>query len=68
MLLSAKRDKDAEAVYREDLKRWPENAWALRGLEQALNSQGKMAEAEQVNQRAKKAWQRADVQVTGSRE
>lgn len=68
MLLTAKRAKDAEAVYREDLVKWPENAWSLSGLEQALNSQGRQAEAEKVSERAKKAWGRADVEVTGSRQ
>jgi len=37
-LLDAKRPAEAEAVYREDLKRNPNNGWALHGLAQALES------------------------------
>lgn len=68
MLLSAKRPKDAEAVYREDLKRWPENGWSLRGLAEALKAQGKTNESTTTMERAMKAWARADVEVAGSRQ
>jgi tetratricopeptide (TPR) repeat protein len=36
VLLQARRHADAEKTFREDLKRFPENVWAVRGLEQAL--------------------------------
>jgi tetratricopeptide (TPR) repeat protein len=54
----------AEAVYREDLQRIPENGWALLGLSQALAAQGKPAEA--VRARFKQAWTRADVTPVAS--
>jgi len=66
-LLKAGRAAEAEAVYREDLKRFPENGWSLFGLAAALKAQGKNAEAAAVDQRFAKAWAGADVKLTGSR-
>jgi tetratricopeptide (TPR) repeat protein len=58
-LLVAKKPKDAEAVYREDLKHNPGNGWALWGLAQALKAQKKDASA--VDKDFKKAWARSDL-------
>jgi tetratricopeptide (TPR) repeat protein len=66
-LVAAGRPADAEAVYREDLKRFPENGWSLIGLRRSLVAQGKSAEAEDVARRLEKAWRRADVRPTESR-
>jgi tetratricopeptide (TPR) repeat protein len=67
VLLSAGRPREAEKVYRDDLAYWPENGWALFGLRQALEAQGKTAEAARVGERFQKAWSRADVTLTASR-
>jgi tetratricopeptide (TPR) repeat protein len=67
VLLKAKRPAEAEAAYREDLKRFPENGWALHGLAESLRAQGKTAEAQEVQARLTKAWEGADVRLTGSR-
>ena len=67
VLLDAKRAKEAEAVYRADLQRNPENGWALSGLAQSLRAQRKNTEAEQVEARLAKAWARADVKPASSR-
>ena len=66
-LLKAGKNAEAEAVYREDLKRFPENGWSLFGLAAALKAQGKAAEAAAVEQRFAKAWAGADVKLTASR-
>ncbi len=66
-LLKAGRSAEAEAVYREDLKRFPENGWSLFGLAAALKAQGKMVEAEAVERRFAKAWAGSDVTLTSSR-
>lgn len=63
-LLDAKRWRDAEAVYREDLRRNPGNGWALFGLARALEGQGRSAEAARVRQQFDKAWANADFQLT----
>jgi tetratricopeptide (TPR) repeat protein len=67
ILLMAGRPAEAEAVYRKDLQFVPENGWSLFGLAQSLRSQKKVAEAESVDQRFKKAWSQADIQITSSR-
>jgi tetratricopeptide (TPR) repeat protein len=65
-LLKSGRAQEAEAVYREDLKRNPNNGWALYGLAQALKAQKKDAEAGKVHEEFKKAWAHADVVLTAS--
>ena len=66
-LLAAGRSKEAEQVYREDLKRFPNNGWSLFGLGQSLTAQGKSDAAEGVQRQFKQAWIRADVTITSSR-
>jgi tetratricopeptide (TPR) repeat protein len=63
-LLAAGKPKEAEAVYREDLKRNPGNGWALFGLARALEMQKKDATA--VKKEFSNAWRRADVKLTSS--
>ena len=65
-LLRAGRPEDAAAVYLEDLRRHPENGWALYGLAQSLAAQHKDAEALAVRQRFDKAWTSADITLTAS--
>ncbi len=67
VLLQAGRVAEAEQVYQEDLKLHPENGWALYGLKESLQAQGKREEAAAVEQRFGKAWARADVRLTASR-
>jgi tetratricopeptide (TPR) repeat protein len=57
----------AEKLYREDLARFPENGWSLFGLAQALDAQGKQAEAAAVRARFDESWSNADVRLQGSR-
>ena len=61
VLLQSERLAQAEAVFREDLRRHPENGWALYGLYESLRQGGKEAEAEKTLQRFRRAWAGADV-------
>ncbi|MBI3131252.1 MAG: hypothetical protein HYZ13_07835 [Acidobacteria bacterium] len=61
VLLSAKRAKEAEAVYRADLKAYPGNYWSLVGLRQALSAQGRKADAAKAARALKRAQARAEV-------
>jgi tetratricopeptide (TPR) repeat protein len=65
-LIQAGRFGAAEEVYREDLKRLPENGWSLFGLAQSLKLQNKAKEAAEVESRFKKVWRSADLQLTSS--
>ena len=65
-LLSCGRADTAELVYREDLRRNPNNGWALYGLAQALRAQ-KDADATATDEQFRVAWRDADVKLTSSR-
>ena len=67
ILLEAGRAAEAETVYWEDLKRNPENGWSLFGLMKSLEAQGKTEQAEEIEERFRKAWARANVTLTASR-
>lgn len=66
LLLRKKKPAEAIEVYQADLKKYPENGWALFGLEKAY-SLGKAYEAKGAHDRFVKAWSRADVTLTSSR-
>jgi tetratricopeptide (TPR) repeat protein len=66
-LVKAGYHVEAEQVYREDLRRFPENGWSLFGLAQALQGQGKNAEAAATETRFRRAWAATDVTLTASR-
>ena len=63
MLLEAGRDAAAEALFRADLERNPENGWALTGLAAALRRQGRENEAAAADRRLAFAWSRADLDL-----
>ncbi|MBC7522692.1 MAG: hypothetical protein H7268_16570, partial [Sandarakinorhabdus sp.] len=65
-LLDARKPAEAEAVYREDLKRNPANGWALLGLALALEAQAKAPAAAAVRQQFTKAWANADTKIGAS--
>jgi tetratricopeptide (TPR) repeat protein len=67
VLLEAGRADEAEAVFWEDLKKYPENGWSLFGLQQAFEAQGKKDDAARVAERFKKAWAHADVTLSSAR-
>jgi tetratricopeptide (TPR) repeat protein len=66
LLLADGRHAEAEAVYRADLVRHPNNAWSLLGLQQSLEKQGKTREAKALAKKVQKAWARADVSPVAS--
>jgi tetratricopeptide (TPR) repeat protein len=66
-LMNAGRFAEAEQVYRDDLKRLPENGWSLFGLSQALAAQQKDdVELQSARARFEKVWVKADVKITSS--
>jgi tetratricopeptide (TPR) repeat protein len=67
VLLQSGRAAEAEEVYREDLRRNPNNGWSLFGLSQSLRAQDKLAEASIIELRFQRAWGRADVSLKASR-
>jgi tetratricopeptide (TPR) repeat protein len=62
-LLQAGEFVEAEAVFREDLKRLPENGWGLYGLMRSLEGQKKTQETKAIEERFDGAWRRADIRI-----
>jgi tetratricopeptide (TPR) repeat protein len=66
-LLDAGQAKEAEDVYRESLKNYRRDGWALFGLSQALTAQGQTAAAAAATQEFKSAWVASDIKLSSSR-
>ena len=64
-LLEAKRYKDAERVYREELEDHPHNGWSLFGLRKALEGRG--ATSPEVDADFNASWSRSDAWIQASR-
>ena len=67
VLLEAERALEAESVYWQDLKKNPENGFALFGLHRALLAQGKTDQAADIEARLQLVWDEADFEATSSR-
>jgi tetratricopeptide (TPR) repeat protein len=63
-LLQAGKAAEAEAVFREDLKRNPNNARSLFGVAECLKAQGKSADAAKIQQQFEQRWKKADTKLT----
>lgn len=66
-LLDAGRASEAEREYRRDGELHPNNGWALFGLWQSLEAQGRTDEAAPVLRAYEQAWEDADVVLERSR-
>lgn len=67
VLLDSGQPERAEAVYRQELHKHPENGWSLFGLAESVRAQGRSEEADQLDARFALAWARADVTLEASR-
>lgn len=67
VLLEAGKPREAEQVYRNDLKKFPDNGWSLKGLQQSLIEQNKASEAAQIQKRFDEVWKYADIELDASR-
>ena len=66
-LLVAKRQDEAEQVYREELRRNPSNGWSLLGLAQSLKAQRRAREAAEIERQVAQIWKNADVPPLASK-
>ena len=64
-LLKSGNASEAESVFKENLKRYPRNGWAMYGLIDALKAQNK--DTSKIQQRFDIVWANADVKLTSSR-
>jgi tetratricopeptide (TPR) repeat protein len=65
-LLQSGKHAEAETVFRDDLKRLPDNGWSLYGLGRALRLQSKGEQAAEAEARFKDVWSGADVELKSS--
>lgn len=66
LLLEQGHVAESEAVYRADLRRHPNNVWALHGLAECLERQGNASAADEIKTRFALAATRTDVKVDRS--
>lgn len=66
LLLELGRFEEAESVFRKDLLKNAENPWSLFGLARSLEAQGKTEQAADAQKRFRRAWGRADLELTRS--
>lgn len=66
ILLAAGRTDEAEQVYREDLKYWPENGWSLYGLSRCMHAKNDAIAAKNVDARFARTWARSDTKIGSS--
>jgi len=66
LLLEQGRYAEAEEVYRQDLKRHPNNPWSLHGMSECRAKQGDDTEAAMFRARFEKATERSDVKIDRS--
>jgi tetratricopeptide (TPR) repeat protein len=67
VLMRAGRFADAEEVYREDLKRIPDNGWSLFGLAESLRALNKNDdEVAATKAKFEKIWAKADLKINSS--
>jgi hypothetical protein len=67
VLLEAGRAIEAEVVFWQDLAKNPGNGFALFGLAQSLEAQGRSREATEIRERFEAAWSASDVALKASR-
>ena len=65
-LLLEGRNSTAESVFREQLRRTPNDGWALMGLSKSLQGQGKVADSKKYLAMFKREWSRADITISTS--
>lgn len=66
LLLEQKKYGEAEEVYLADLKRHPENGWALLGLKECQMKTGRADLAIETEKRFQKSWERSDIAIKAS--
>jgi len=66
-MLELGRAKEAEAAFRGDMKKFPDNGWSLSGLAASLERQGRTADAAAVKARFNDMWKAADISVAAAR-
>lgn len=67
ILLDAGKYKEAVKVYENDLKNYPKNGWALRGLMNSYEKLGDKKKYQETKRGFETAWKYADIKINSSR-
>ncbi|KAB1158129.1 tetratricopeptide repeat protein [Flavobacterium luteum] len=67
VLIDAGKYKDAIKIYEEDLKNYPKNGWALKGLMNVYEKLGDKNKYNETKSRFETAWKYADIKISSSR-
>jgi len=67
VLLDAGEYKAAIKIYEEDLKNYPKNGWALKGLMNAYKNLGEKKKYEETKIQFETSWKYADIKINSSR-
>ena len=67
LLLELGRAQEATMIFWEDLRRHPENGWALQGIVEGTFQTKDTEEMRQATDRFKKAWQHSDTKLEHAR-
>jgi tetratricopeptide (TPR) repeat protein len=67
VLIESGKYNEAIEAYKQDLKKYPENGWALVGMMNAYNKLGDRVNYEDSKKRFDLAWKYADMKITSSR-
>ncbi len=67
LLLELGRAQEATMIFWEDLRRHPENGWALQGIVEGTSQTKDTEEMRQATDRFKKAWQHSDTKLEHAR-
>jgi tetratricopeptide (TPR) repeat protein len=66
-LVELGRAREAEAAFRADMEKFPDNGWSLSGLQASLERQGRTKEAAAVKARLSEVWASADTPIVAAR-
>ncbi len=67
VLIDAEKIQEAQKVYEEDLKNYPKNGWALKGLMNAYEKTGNTVKYNATKKQFDEAWKYADIKISASR-
>ncbi|MES2797980.1 MAG: hypothetical protein V4683_18580 [Bacteroidota bacterium] len=67
ILIDAGKFEAASKLYQEDLKNFPENGWALKGLMNVYEKLGDKKKYGEMKNRFETAWKHADIKINSSR-
>lgn len=67
VLIDAEKIQEAQKVYEKDLKNYPKNGWALKGLMNAYEKAGNTVKYNDTKKQFDEAWKHAEIKISSSR-